>query len=90
MTAAADIDATVRTILAELAPEADLAGLDPAADFRRALDIDSFAFLQFVVGLHDRLGIAVPESDYAQIRTLDGCRAYLGARRTTQPEGRVP
>jgi len=74
---AATIDATVRALLSELAPEADLGKLDPAADFRQALDIDSFAFLQFVVGLHDRLGIDVPESDYPRVRTLAGCRAYL-------------
>ena len=81
---AAGIDATVRAILGELAPEADLAELDPAADFRRALDIDSFAFLQFVVALHDRLGIDVPEADYARLRTLAGCHAYLEQRLATQ------
>jgi acyl carrier protein len=82
---AASIDATVRALLGELAPEADLAKLDPTADFRKALDIDSFAFLQFVVGLHDRLGIDVPEADYARLRTLAGCRAYLESRPSAQP-----
>lgn len=77
---AANIDATVRALLGELAPEADLATLDPSADFRQTLDIDSFAFLQFVVGLHDRLGVDVPESDYARLRTLAGCREYLVTR----------
>lgn len=71
--------------MSALAPEADLDKLDPAVDFRRALDIDSFAFLQFVVGLHDRLGIDVPESDYARVRSLDGCHAYLEARRSALP-----
>ena len=76
----ADIETTVRALLGELAPEADLGKLDPAADFRKALDIDSFAFLQFVVGLHDRLGVEVPEGDYARLRTLAGCRSYLTER----------
>jgi acyl carrier protein len=76
---ASTIDATVRALLGELAPEADLTKLDPDANFRQALDIDSFAFLQFVVGLHERLGVDVPESDYARLRTLTGCRAYLEA-----------
>jgi acyl carrier protein len=76
----ATIDATVRELLGELAPEADLATLEPEADFRQALDIDSFAFLQFIVGLHDRLGVDVSEADYAQLRTLAGCRAYLEKR----------
>jgi acyl carrier protein len=91
MTAATnDIDAIVRALLAELAPEADLAALDPTVDFRRALDIDSFAFLQFVVGLHKRLGVEVPEADYAQVHTLDGCRAYLEAHRKPQAKGNPP
>jgi hypothetical protein len=34
---------------------------------------------QFVVGLHERLGVDVPESDYARLRTLTGCCAYLEA-----------
>ena len=74
------IDATINDLLTELAPEADLGRLDPAVDFRQALEIDSFAFLQFVIGLHDRLGVEVPESDYPSVRTLNGCRAYLAAR----------
>lgn len=86
----ADIDATVRALLSELAPEADLDKLDPAVDFRRALDIDSFAFLQFVVGLHDRLGIDVPESDYVRVRSLDGCHAYLESRRSALPPQAKP
>ncbi|HVX98146.1 MAG TPA: acyl carrier protein [Polyangia bacterium] len=77
---AAEVEAIVRDLLASLAPEADLAMLAPDADFRRALDIDSFTFLQFVVGLKERLGIEVPEADYGRVRTLDGCRAYLAAK----------
>ena len=82
---APDIDAVVRSLLSDLAPEADLDKLDPGADFRQALDIDSFAFLQFVIGVHDKLGVEVPDADYAQVRTLDGCRTYFAARRPTQP-----
>jgi hypothetical protein len=37
--------------LANLAPEADLAGLDPKANLRTALDLDSFDFLRFLIGL---------------------------------------
>lgn len=71
------IDVTVRDLLSGLAPEADLGTLNPNVDFRPVLDIDSFAFLQFIVGLHERLGIEVPEADYAHLRSLSGCRAYL-------------
>ena len=35
-------------------------------------------FLNFVVALHDRAGIDVPEADYPELFTLDSAIAYLG------------
>lgn len=63
--------------LGNLAPETDAATIDPDADLRESLDIDSMDFLNLVTALHQRLGIAVPESDYAELRTLNGAVAYL-------------
>lgn len=37
-------------------------------------------FLEFVIELHESLGVEIPESDYAQIETLDGTVPYLAAR----------
>ncbi len=65
--------------LARIAPEADLGGLDPRADLRESLDLDSMDFLNFVVGLHAETGIEVPESDYPELATFAGCIAYLTA-----------
>ena len=64
-------------VLGGIAPEADLAALDPGADLRESLDLDSMDFLNFVVGLHEGTGVDVPESDYARLSTLEGCVAYL-------------
>ncbi|BDG02257.1 acyl carrier protein [Anaeromyxobacter oryzae] len=75
-----EIGAVVRGILGGIAPEVDLAHVRPDADLRDELDIDSMDFLRFVVGLHERLGVDVPEADYPRIRTLDGCTAYLVER----------
>ena len=66
--------------LGNIAPEADLQALDPAADLREALDIDSMDFLNLVTALHRRLGIDVPELDYPKLVTLDGAVRYLGSR----------
>jgi acyl carrier protein len=76
----AEIAAAIRAILGGIAPEVDLAGVKPDADLRDELDIDSMDFLRFVVGLHERLAVDVPESDYPRIRTLDGCLAYVAER----------
>ena len=67
-------------VLAGIAPEAELEALDPNADLREALDLDSMDFLNFVIGLHAATGIEVPEADYRQLATLEGCVAYLAAR----------
>jgi acyl carrier protein len=72
-------DAVAR-VLSTIAPEADLATLPPGADLREALDLDSMDFLHFVQGLHDAVGVDVPEADYRKIATLDGCVAYLSAK----------
>jgi acyl carrier protein len=66
--------------LGEVAPEADLTRLRPGAPLRDQLDIDSMDFLNFVIGLDRSMGIAVPESEYDQIATLDGCVGYLAGR----------
>lgn len=63
--------------LASIAPEADFAALDPGADLREMLDIDSLDFLNFISALHKKVGINVPESDYRRLLTLDGAVAYL-------------
>ena len=74
----------VRAVLIEelgnIAPEADLASLDPAADLREALDIDSMDFLNFITAVHSRLGFQVPEADYPKLVTLDGAVTYLEAK----------
>lgn len=63
--------------LASLAPETDAAAIDPDADLRESLDLDSMDFLNLITALHQRLGIAVPDADYAELRTLNGAVAYL-------------
>ena len=75
-----DIRKVVQEELNNVAPEADLAGIDPAADLREALDIDSMDFLTFVTALHHRLGVDIPEIDYPKLVTLDGAVAYLMAK----------
>ena len=76
-----ELRAVALRVLGGIAPEADLAALDPGADLRETLDLDSMDFLNFVVWLHQATGIDVPESDYALLSTLDGCVAYLARAR---------
>jgi acyl carrier protein len=75
-----ELRAAVVSVLGEIAPEADAARLDPTRSLRQQLDLDSMDFLNFVVGLHRRLGVEIPESDYSRLASLDGAVAYLGAK----------
>lgn len=64
-------------VLAGIAPEADLARVDEAADLRRALDLDSMDFLNFIIGLGQGSGRSIPEADYPRLFTLGGLVEYL-------------
>lgn len=74
------IRAAVLRNLSAIAPEADLDALDPRRDLRDQLDIDSVDFMNFVVALHQDLGVDVPEADYSKLASLDGCVAYLAGK----------
>ena len=75
-----DIREVIQEELNNIAPEIDLASVDPAADLREALDIDSMDFLNFVTAIHHRLGLDIPEVDYPKLVTLDGAIAYVSTR----------
>lgn len=75
-----EIKAVVTEVLQRIAPEVDPARIDPVAPLREELDIDSMDFLRFVVALHERLAIDVPEADYPRLSTLDDAVAYAAER----------
>jgi acyl carrier protein len=79
----ADIRSVLREELANIAPEVDLQRVDPTADLREAADIDSMDFLNFVIAVHHRLGVDIPELDYPKLVTLDGAVTYLQSRLRT-------
>ena len=72
-----DLRAVLQEELGNIAPEVDLQTLDPSADLRQALDIDFMDFLNFVIAVHHRLGVDIPELDYPKLITLDGAVTYL-------------
>lgn len=76
MTPAQVHDALLR-ILADIAPEADLQRLKPEISFRDQVDIDSINYLDFVIALHRELGVGIPETNYPQYSTLQGCIEQL-------------
>ncbi len=79
-----EIRSTVLRLLGAIAPEADLDSLLPDESLRDRLDLDSMDFLNFVTALDDELHVSIPESDYGELATLEGCVTHveqlLGAR----------
>ena len=73
----AELRRVVLETLRDIAPEADLEALAPDKALRDELDIDSMDFLNFVIALHEKLGVDIPEADYPQLATLDGAVVYL-------------
>ena len=76
----AEIQQAVFDALRKIAPEADPQKLRPNENLREALDIDSFDFLNFLIGLHEKLGVEIPEADYGRLTTLSDLVNYLSAK----------
>jgi acyl carrier protein len=71
------LDALVRGILQDIAPDLDIGSLRADVDMRDALDIDSVDFLNFVAVLHQKTGVDIPERDYPMVSTVGRCVEYL-------------
>jgi acyl carrier protein len=76
MTEAA-IQTTIFDVLRTIAPDADPRSARPDENLREALEIDSFDFLNLLIGLHKKLGVEIPESDYGKLNSLAGLTRYL-------------
>ena len=76
----AGLRALVVDTLTAFAPEVDYDTLAPDKPLREQIDIDSFDFLNVIIRLHERLGVDIPEADYARLETLDSTLAYLAQR----------
>jgi acyl carrier protein len=75
-----EIKVAILNRLREVAPEADLDSLGATENVRQTLDIDSYDFLQFLIGLSEDLGVEVPEGDYGKMTTLTSMVDYLSVR----------
>lgn len=73
----------MQIVLAELesiAPEVQAQHLKTGSPLREQVDLDSMDWLNFLIALHRRLKVDIPEADYASLRSLDNVVDYLAAR----------
>lgn len=65
--------ATLKTI----APEVEEGDLRADRPLRNQVDLDSMDWLNFLIGLHEKLKVDIPEADYAKLVTLGDVLDYL-------------
>ena len=70
--------------LARIAPEIDRIHLS-GRELPEQLDLDSMDFLNFVLALHDRLGVDIPEADYPHLYSLNSALSYLASKPFANP-----
>lgn len=75
-----DLRTQVIETLQRIAPEVEADDLRGDVALRDQVDLDSLDWLGFLVGLHDKLGVDIPEADYPGLVTLDDVVAYVAAR----------
>jgi acyl carrier protein len=63
--------------LLRIAPELEPGELAPGKPLRDQVDLDSMDWLNFLVALHEKLQVEIPESDYASLGTLDQIVDYV-------------
>lgn len=73
----AEIRAVALATLLSIAPEVEVDELRGDRTLRSQVDLDSMDWLNFLLGLHEKLKVEIPETDYAKLITLDDVVAYL-------------
>jgi acyl carrier protein/GNAT superfamily N-acetyltransferase len=82
-----DIRKAVVATIEAIAPGTDVQRLRPDRPLREQIALDSMDWLNVVVGLHERLSIEIPESDYGRLTTLASTVAYLASRQAERRPG---
>lgn len=76
-----EVRAGVVAELTAIAPEVDEADISDTELLRDQVDLDSMDWLNFLVALHKRFDVDIPESQYASLRTIEDLTTYIGAHR---------
>lgn len=75
-----ELRAIVVATLKTIAPEVEETELVADRPLRNQVDLDSMDWLNFLIGLHEKLKVEIPEADYAKLVTLNDVMGYLQAK----------
>ena len=73
------------SVLTTIAPEVEADDIRDDVLLRDQVDLDSMDWLNFLIGIHKRLHIDIPESDYASLRTLTDVVRFVQRQASAAP-----
>jgi acyl carrier protein len=77
MVTTAEVRTKVLDIIADIALDDDVSGIQDDIALREQLDLDSMDFLDIVMELKKRHKIEVPQEDYPRLASMQSCVDYL-------------
>jgi acyl carrier protein len=72
----------ILSVLTTIAPEVEADDIEDDMLLRDQVDLDSMDWLNVLIGIHKRLEVDIPESDYQSLRTLNDLVRYVSQRQT--------
>lgn len=76
-----EIKGVILKLLKSIAPDTEPERLKPDDNIRHTLGIDSFDYLQFIIGLDEALHIQTAEEDYGKVETLRTLIEYIATKK---------
>ena len=76
----AEVRTKVLDIIADIALDDDVTGIQDDVALREQLDLDSMDFLDIVMELKKRHKIEVPQEDYPRLASMQSCVEYLAPK----------
>jgi len=75
-----EVRTKVLDIIADIALDDDVTGINDEVALREQLDLDSMDFLDIVMELKKRHKIEVPQEDYVKLASMKSCVEYLAPK----------
>ena len=75
-----ELETIIKNAIVTIAPDAEPEGIASDDDLRDELDLDSMDFLNIIIAVSKEAGVNIPESDYAQVLTMDAMCHYVEQR----------
>jgi len=86
MTTQDDVRDQILSVLTTIAPEVEADDIRDDVLLRDQVDLDSMDWLNFLIGIHKRLHVDIPESDYASLRTLTDVVRHVQRQASAAPK----